>query len=572
MKNLEMAKILQEIGDILEVEDENPFRIRAYRKAAQNLESLTEDMEELAAQDRLTEIPGVGQDLALKIKEFLATGKVKFHQKLVREVPKGLLDIMAVPGVGPKTAKLLSEKLAIKGIDDLEKKAKAGKIAGLPGMKTKTEENILKGIEFLRRGKGRTPLGTAYSIANQIMERLKRLPEVKRICPAGSLRRMKETVRDIDILVTSTDPLNVMRTFTSLPLVQEVVAQGPTKSTIIAKEGIQVDVRVVDPESFGAALAYFTGSKNHNIRIREMAVRKGLKINEYGVFRVKTEKRIGGAEEKEVYGSVGLPYISPELREDTGEIETGLKRKLPKLVELGDIKGDLHVHSNYSDGFSSIEELARQAKEMGYQYICITDHSKRLPVAGGLKEADLLKQIKEIRALNKKLAGFRVLTGIEIEILNDGSLDYKDGILAQLDLVIAAIHSGFKQGKDKLTRRIIEAMKNRWVNVIAHPTGRLMGVRDAYELDLEEVFKAAKATNTALEINALPQRSDLNDINSRRAGELGVPLIIATDAHAIDQLGNMFFGVNVARRGWLEKKNILNTLSLERLFKAISKR
>lgn len=438
-------------------------------------------------------------------------------------------------------------------------------------MKAKTEENILKGIEFLRRGRGRTPLGTAYSIANQIIERLKELPEVKRISPAGSLRRMKETVRDIDILVTSTNPLKVMRTFISFPLVQEVVAQGPTKSTIIAKEGIQIDVRVVKPTSFGAALAYFTGSKNHNIRIREMAVRKGLKINEYGVFNVKTKKRIGGTEEEEVYRSVGLPYISPELREDTGEIEAGLKGRLPKLVTLGDIKGDLHVHSNYSDGYSSIKELAKQAKKMGYRYICITDHSKTLPVAGGLKEAELLKQIKEIRALNKKLKGFRVLAGIEVEILNDGSLDYKDEILGQLDLVIAAIHSGFKQGKDKLTKRIIEAMKNRYVNVIAHPTGRLMGVRDAYEIDLEEVFKAAKETNTALEINALPQRLDLNDISARRAGELGVPLIITTDAHAIDQLNNMVFGVNVARRGWLTRQKILNTLSLQELLKRLSK-
>ncbi len=572
MKNLEMAKILQQIGDILEVKDENPFRIRAYRKAAQNLESLAEDMEELAGQDRLTEIQGIGQDLALKIKEFLATGKVKFHQRLVREVPKGLLDIMAVPGVGPKTAKLLSKKLAIRSIDGLEKKARAGKIAGLPGMKAKTEENILKGIEFLRRGRGRTPLGTAYSIANQIMERLKKLPEVKRISPAGSLRRMKETVRDIDILVTSTDPLKVMRTFTSLPLVQEVVAQGPTKSTIIAKEGIQVDVRVVDPESFGAALTYFTGSKNHNIRIREMAVRKGLKINEYGVFSVKTKKRKGGAEEEEVYRSVGLPYISPELREDAGEIEAGLKGRLPKLVALGDIKGDLHIHSNYSDGYSSIEELVKYAKKTGYQYICITDHSKSLSVAGGLKEAELLEQIKEIRAQNKKLRGFKILAGIEVEILNDGSLDYKDEILSQLDLVIAAIHSGFKQGKDKLTRRTIAAMKNKYVNVIAHPTGRLMGVRDAYEIDLEEVFKVAKETDTALEINALPQRLDLNDINSRRAGELGVSLIIATDAHANDQLNCMVFGVNVARRGWLTRQNILNTLPLKELLKKLSKR
>lgn len=487
-------------------------------------------------------------------------------------MPKGLLELVTVPGVGPKTAKLLSERLKIKNIDDLRKKAKAGKIAELPGMKQKTEENILKGVEFLRRGRGKIPLGTAYTIAIQIIARLKRLPEVKRISPAGSLRRMKETVRDIDILVTSTKPQKVMHAFTSLPLVQEVVAEGLTKATVIAKDGIQIDVRVVDPKSFGAALTYFTGSKAHNIRIREMAVKKGLKINEYGVFKQKTKRRIGGAEEEEVYRAVGLPYIPPELREDAGEIEAGLKGKLPKLVELGDIKGDLHVHSESSDGYNSIKELAQAAKSVGYQYICITDHSKTLSIAGGLSDKEILKQADEIRVLNKKLKGIKVLSGIEVEILGDGSLDYKDDILKQLDFVIAAIHSGFKQGREKLTRRMVNAMKSKFVHVIVHPTGRLMGVRDAYEIDIEEVFKVAKETNTALEINAFPQRLDLNDINSRRAGELKVPLVISTDAHVVDQLDNMVFGVNVARRGWLKKGNILNTLPLPKFLKAISKR
>ncbi len=567
-----MAAIFNEIADLLEIKNENPFRIRAYRKAAQNIESLTQDVEEMAKKGALEDIPGIGKDLAGKIQEIVATGRLKYYEKLKSQIPTVILEMMSIPGIGPKTAKLLYDKLKIKSIGQLEKLARTHKICVLPGIKEKSEENILRGIGLFRKGKERMPLGTALPIAMEIINKLKALPEVNKISYAGSLRRMKETIRDIDILITSTRPKRIMDTFVSLPRVKEILANGETKSSILLKDGIQVDLRVVEPESFGAALLYFTGSKAHNIHLRRLANEMGYKISEYGIFKEATERRIAGKEEADVYKILGLVYIPPELREDTGEIEIAKKDKLPRLVKLGDILGDLHVHSKWSDGAHSFEELAEAAKKRGYQYIAITDHSKSLPVAGGLSESELRKQIKEIRKLNKKLRGIPLLTGAEMDILPDGRLDIPDDILAQLDIVIAAIHSGFKQSKGQLTKRIVNAMKNRYVRIIAHPTGRLMGTRDAYELDFEEIFKVAKDTNTALEINAFPQRLDLNDINSKRAKELGAFIAIATDAHTIDQLDNMSLGVSVARRGWLEKKDILNTSPLQTLLKRITKK
>jgi DNA polymerase (family 10) len=573
MKKLEMAKILNQIADLLEIKEENPFRIRAYRRAAQNLERLSQDLEDLTRTDRLTEIPGIGYDLSLKIKEFLSTGKVKLHQKLIKESPKGLLELMAVPTIGPKTAKLLSEKLNIKGIDDLEKCARSHKIAGLPGIKAKTEENILNAIDFLRRAGLSTPLGVAYPITTEIITRLKGLGQViKRISPAGSLRRMKETVRDIDILVSSSDSQQVMDTFVKLPLVQEILAHGSTKSSVRTKQGIQVDLRVVAPASFGAALTYFTGSKEHNIRLRKLALKKGLKLNEYGVFKVKTGKKIAGKEEADIYKSLGLTFIPPEIREDKGEIERALKGNLPRLLELSDIKADLHIHSDYSDGANTIEEIARSCQRMGYEYIAICDHSKSLSVAGGLSVRKLLEKTEKIKKLNKKLKKFKVLAGTEVDILADGSLDYENNVLKELDFVVAAIHTGFRQTKKQLTDRIIKAMGNRYVHLIAHPTGRLMEVRDPYVIDFKKIFKVARDTNTALEINAFPARLDLNYLNCRRAKEEGVNLIITTDAHTISHLANIFFGVSVARRGWLRKQDILNTLPAQQFLKKIAKR
>ncbi|MEA3560446.1 MAG: DNA polymerase/3'-5' exonuclease PolX [Candidatus Omnitrophota bacterium] len=571
-KKSEIAGILNQIADLLEIKEENPFRIRAYRRAAQSVERLSQNLEKLAGQDRLTEIPGVGHDLSLKIKEFLSTGKVKFHQELIKKSPQGFLELMTVSSIGPKTAKLLSEKLNIKSINQLEKYARFHKITGLPGLKEKSEDNILKGIEFLKRTRTRTPLGIACYITEEIIGQLEELPQVTRISPAGSLRRMRETVGDIDILVAAKSHQQVMDTFVNLPLAKEVLAHGPTKSSIRAKEGIQVDLRVVAPGSFGAALAYFTGSKEHNIKLRRLALKKGLKINEYGVFDVKTKKKIAGKEEFEIYKTLGLAFIPPEIREDQEEIERGLKKRIPKLLERSDIKGDLHIHSNYSDGANTIKEIAQVSQRMGYEYIAICDHSKSLAVAGGVPVKKLLKKIEEIKKLNKKLRKIRVLAGAEVNILPDGSLDYEDSLLKQLDFVVAAVHTGFKQNKEALTDRIVRAMENKYVHLIAHPTGRLIGVRDPYGIDLEKIFKAAKETNTALEINAFPARLDLNDRNCFQAKEKGVNLIITTDAHTIGQLNNMFFGVSVARRGWLKKKDILNTLPVRQFLEKITKR
>ena len=571
MKNNQITEVFNNIADILEIKEENPFRIRAYRKAAQSIERLTVDIETLARRDALNEIPGVGKDLAKKIKEYLASGKMSDYEKLKQEVPGDIFKFMEIPGVGPKTAKLLYEKLKIKDIDQLKKLALAHKVSGLPGLKEKTEENILRGIELIEKYKERLDIGGAWAIAQQIVEKLKELPEVKRISPAGSLRRMKEAVRDIDILVTSHKPDKVMDAFVKLPQVKEVLAHGSTKASVVTRQGIQVDLRAVAPECFGAALQYFTGSKEHNIKIRKMANNLGLKINEYGVFQEKTNKKIAGKSEEEIYRILKLPFIPPELREDKGEIEAGLKGKMPRLVELKDIKGDFHLHTNASDGAHSLEELAQAAREKGYEYIVICDHSQSLPIAGGLSAKELLAQVKEIHKLNKRFKGFRILTGVEVEILSDGRIDYDDTVLKELDVVVAAIHSGFKQSKEILTNRIVRAMENKFVNIIAHPTGRLSGVRNAYELDFEKIFKIAKETNTFLEINAYPQRLDLNDENIRWAKKSGAKLVISTDTHLLSQLNNMIFGLATARRGWLEKKDLLNTASLKVALEKIKK-
>jgi len=569
--NIEIAKIFNYIADILEIKSENRFRIRAYRRAAQSIEGLTEDIANIANREELLKIPGIGKDLAYKIAEFIDTGKIRFFEKLKREVPKVSLELITIPGIGPKTAKILVKQLKIKSIRELEKKAKAHKLATFPGIRRKTEENILRGIQIIKKGKARMPLGVALPLAEQIISRLTKTPGTNQVTPCGSLRRQKETIRDIDILVTSRNPKKVMDAFIKLPLIREVLAHGPTKSSAIVKDSTQVDIRAVKPKSFGAALMYFTGSKEHNIRLRELAIKKGFKINEYGIFNAKTHKRIGGVTEEQIYKILGLSFVPPELREDAGELEAAKKNKLPKLIGLKDIRGDLHVHTNASDGSNSIEELVRTAMKKGYEYIIISDHSKTLKVAGGLSERELLNQIKEIKKINKKLRGFRVLAGTEVDIMNDGSLDFDDSILAQLDIVIAAIHTGFKQPKEKLTMRIVNAMQNKHVNIISHLTGRLIGAREPYPLDLEEIFKTAKETNTALEISAYPQRLDLNDINSRRVKKLGIALSLGTDLHAIEHLENMRYGVSVARRGWLEKKNVLNTYSVAQLLRKIKK-
>ncbi len=564
--------MLWEMVEMLEIKGANLFRIRAFQKAAQNIENLGEDIAQIAKRGELQSIPGVGKGVAKRIEEILKTGKLKEYEKLKKGFPPGLMQIISVPEVGPKTARLLYDKLGIKSIKDLEKAAKAHKIQSLFGLGAKIEENILHGIEIHQELKKRMLLFEALSAVRPIIEDLKRLPEVRLISEAGSLRRRKETIGDIDILTSSTRPGTIMKAFIHFPEVKEILAKGLTKSSVRLKDGLQVDLRVVKPGSFGAALVYFTGSKSHNIKIRELAKKKKLKVSEYGVFRSKGNKKIAGKTEEEVYKSLGLPWIPPELREDQGEIEAAFKNQLPRLVKLSDIQGDFHVHSNWSDGADSIEDIAKAARAKGYQYIVIADHSQSLKVARGLSLENLKKKIHLIHKLNNNLKGLKVLTGAEVDIKSDGSLDYPDWILSELDVVIAAIHSGFKQSRDQLTTRILKAMGNKYVDIIAHPTGRLMGAREPYEIDFDKIFKQAGLTQIALEINAFPQRLDLNDLNVRRAKKFGVKFTIGTDAHILTQLANIELGVSVARRGWLEKNDLLNTLSLPDLQKWLKKK
>ncbi|NWF76529.1 MAG: DNA polymerase/3'-5' exonuclease PolX [Nitrospirae bacterium] len=570
MKNHEIAEIFNNIADLLEIKGENPFRIRAYRRAAMNIEAFSKDVAE-TSKIELLKIPGIGEDLAGKINEYIRTGRLQFYEDLKREVPEGLSILLSVPGLGPKTAKLLFERLKIKDLNDLERHALNHKLSRLPGIKEKTEENILKGIEMLKRGMERQPLGKVLPIANDIYEYLKNKAPVNRISIAGSIRRWKDTIKDIDILATSGDSKTVMNVFIHMPHVKDIIMHGPTKSSIIIHEGLQVDLRVVEEDSFGAALAYFTGSKTHNIRLREMASKFGMKINEYGIYREKDDKKLGGKEEEDIYNLLGLPYIPPELREDTGEIEAALEHRLPKLIELHDIQGDLHVHTKRSDGSHDFDELIEEAKKRGYKYIAITDHSKGLGIARGLTVERLMEEKKEIEALNKKLRGFKLISGTEVDVKSNGELDFADEVLKEMEIVVASIHSGFRQSKSQITKRLISAMKNPYVSIIAHPTGRLIGEREPYDVDIEEIFKAAKETKTVLEINAYPLRLDLNDVYAKKAKEMGIPLVICTDTHITSQFDYMSYGVSIARRGWLEKKDVLNTLSYEMVLRRMKK-
>jgi len=570
MDNIEFAKIFWEIAEFLELKNENRFRIRAYQKAARNIEALSENLEEIYKKGgikALEEVPGIGEGIAEKVENIIKTGKLPQHDKLLAQFPKSFISLMGTPGLGPKTAILLYKKLKIDSLEKLKKFAKEGKLRGLPGFGAKKEENILKGIELKERVKGRFLISEALDYAKPIVESLKKLKEVDQILPAGSLRRWQETIGDIDILVTSKNPEKVMKAFTSLPQVDRVLAKGSTKSSVVLKNGMQADVRVVDPNTFGAAAHYFTGSKQHNIEIRTLGVKKGLKISEYGIF--KGNKRIGGKEEVDVFKAVGLPFIPPELRQGTGEIEAAKKGKLPKLIELSDIRGDLQMHSKYSDGANTIEEMVEKAKQLGYEYIAITDHTKSTRVAGGQTEKEVLKELAYIDKLNSKLKGFRIIKGAEVDILPDGSLDYPDAVLKELEVVIAAIHSNFKMEKAKMTKRIIKAFQNKYVNILSHPTGRLIGVRDPYEVDMEEIIKAAKDTGTYLEINSFPERLDLCDIHAKRAKEEGVLISIDTDAHSAIQLEYIKYGVMTARRGWLEKKDVINTQPIDKLLKLL---
>jgi DNA polymerase (family 10) len=565
MKNKELADLFGKMADILEFKDENPFKISAYRKASRIIGDLTQDIEEIAEGGKLKEVPGIGEGMAQKILEYLKTGKVSKFEEVRKGVPDALIAIMDIPGMGPKTLSMIHKEKGISSLSQLEKAVEDGSLVGLPGIGEKKVENIKRGIQLLKQSKGRMNLGIAFPVAKEIVETLREKAGSKKIEWAGSLRRMRENIGDIDILATGPNKEKIVHTFTHLPEVKEVLASGETKASVIVEGGIQIDLRVVEEDSYGAALQYFTGSKGHNIHLRGIAKTKGIKINEYGVF--KGEKKVGGKEEEDVYRALGMDWIEPELREDRGEIEAAKEARLPKLVKEPEIKGDLHVHSNWSDGTSPIEEIARAAQKRGYQYVAICDHSKSLKITHGLDESRLMKQIEEIDRINEKMKGFQILKGTEVDILNDGRLDLSEKVLEKLDLVVAAVHSGFKQEKEKMTKRIVRALENPLVHILAHPSGRLLGARDPYEVGIDEVMEAAKQYGKALEINAYFERLDLDDIHCRKAKEMGIPLAIGTDSHHLDQMWMISLGVAVARRGWLETPNILNTLPLKGILK-----
>jgi DNA polymerase (family 10) len=565
VKNKELADLFDKMANILEFKGENPFKISAYRKASRVLGDLTQDIAEIAESGELKSVPGIGEGMAQKIEEYLKTGKISKYEEIKKGVSDELIAIMDIPGMGPKTLSMIHKEKGINNLSELEKALEEGSLIGLPGMGEKKAENIKRGIELLKASKGRMNLGVAFPLAKRIVESLREKTGSRKIEWAGSLRRMRENIGDIDILATGPNPEKIVHTFTHLPEVKEVLASGETKASVIVEGGVQIDLRVVEEDSYGAALQYFTGSKDHNIHLRGIAKARGIKINEYGVF--KGEKKIGGKEEKDVYKILGMDWIEPELREDRGEIEAAQKGELPKLIQEPEIRGDLHVHTKWSDGTSSIEEIAKAAQKRGYQYVAICDHSKSLRIAHGLDETRLLKQIEEIDRINEKLKGFQILKGTEVDILTDGKIDHPDKVLGRLDFVVAAIHSGFKQEKEKMTKRIVRALENPLVHCLAHPSGRLLGARVPYEVDIDEVMEAAKKYGKVLEINATLERLDLDDIHCKKAKEMGIRLVIGTDAHHLDQLWMMSLGVAVARRGWLETADLLNTLPLKGILK-----
>lgn len=567
MRNFEVAFIFNDIADILEIKGENFFKIRAYRKAAHTIENLPIEIEEVAKKSRLQEIDGIGKALEEKIHEILSTGTCRYYEELKRDFPRGLVEMLKIPGLGAKKIKVIYENLGITSIEELEKAAKAHKLRNLPGMGVKTEQSILKGIQTLKGHGERVLLAIALPVANRVVEILSSMNEVSHISIAGSLRRKKEMVKDIDILVATEKPDIVVKDFLKLPIISEVKAEGPTKVSVMLNMGIQMDLRLVKPQEFHSALQHFTGSKEHNTKLRSLALKMGYKLNEYGFFEKDGVEVFRPKSEEELYAKLSMPYIIPELREDRGEIEAALEDDLPEVVKLENIRGDLHVHSNFSDGVSSIEAMAKKAKSLGYEYIAITDHSKSLKIARGLDEGRLREQIEKIKEINARNEGIRILTGIEVDILTDGSLDFDDEILKELDVVIASVHSGFKQDQKTLTSRIVNACHNPYVNIIAHPTGRLLGRRGPYDVDMDKVLEAAAKTGTVLEINASPDRLDLNDVYVKRAMEMGIKIAINTDAHSPEAFTDMIYGVWVARRGWLTADNIINTFPLEKLLK-----
>ena len=572
MKNTEIAKVFSDIADLLELKGENIFKVRAYQTVVRSIEQLPVELEQMVKEGKdLKEIPGVGEAIEKKIVELVTTGKLKVYEDLKAEFPKGITTLLEVPGIGPKTAKLLAAELDISSIEELEAALVGGRVARLYRMGDKTAENILHNIQAMRRKDQRISIGEALAVVDEVTARLKDVPGLKNLVAAGSVRRFRETVGDIDIMGTADDADSIIQAFTHLPIVKEVIAGGSTKASVRVAGELQVDLRIVEHEAFGSLLQHFTGSKEHNIILRERAQRQGLSLSEYGITDVATGKLEKYATEEAFYARLGLQYMPPEIREAGQEIARAEKGTIPKLIEIGDIKGDLHVHTDWSDGRDSVETVALAAKARGYRYIAITDHSQALGIARGLDTARLKQQIAEIAELNRKIGGIRILTGLEVDIHADGSLDMPDEALAGLDFVIASVHSGFNQDREKMTKRIIRAMENPNVDMYAHPTCRLLPGRESVAVDMEALFQAARRTGTIMEINASPMRLDLKDVHIYRARELGVKLVIATDAHSAEHYDFTRFGIGIARRGWCEAKDILNTKSLRQLLSLLKK-
>lgn len=573
MENGDIASVISDYADLLDIKGENAFRIRSYNSAVRTIRDLTVSLEQMVKDEEdLTSIKGIGKSIAEKISEVVETGTFKSHESLKKKLNPSLLDLLRLEGFGPKKVKLVYEELGIDSVDALESAAKKGDLRDLAGMGAKTEEKLLKSIAHFRTGIGRFRISVGVEKGEAILNYMREVKGIEQLEMAGSLRRRRETIGDLDVLAVCKDQQEVMDHFVSYPEVEEVLAHGQTKSSIRLHNGLQVDCRVVPAESFGAALHYFSGSQSHNIAIRGRANDRGLTINEYGVAEVKSGRRVSGAEEKDIFEAVGLPWIPPELRENRGEIEEAEAGELPKLIEIGDMKGDLQMHTTASDGANSILEMAEKCKSRGYEYCAITDHSKAVVVANGLDEERLAEHLKEIDKANDQIKGFQILKSVEVDVMPDGSLDLEDRILSECDVVVASVHFQTRMPPEEMTARILKGFENPNVSILAHPTGRLVLEREAFQFDMEKVFAAAKEAGIFLEINAHPHRLDLNDIHCRQAKEAGAGIVISTDAHRKQELDLMPYGVWTARRGWLEKKDVINTRPLKSFLKALRKK
>ena len=562
--NAEIAKTLYEIGEILTIKGDR-FRSRAYNMAAQRVTALTEDIRVIAERGELEQIPGVGKSIALTISDILENSESEVLNDLRESLPPGVLRMIEIEGIGPKLAMRFSQELNITGIEELEKAAKEQRLRGLKGFGAKKEENIIKAISEYKNRSTRFLLGEVLPIIQGILTYMEGNEAVRRVEVAGSARRRKETVGDLDVLVSSNEPEKVTEHFVSMPPIVRILGQGPTKSTVVLRNMLQVDLRVIPPESYGAALQYFTGSKEHNVKFRTIGVKAGLKLNEYGLYDRETDELIAAEDEETIYESMGMRWMPPEIRENTGEIEAAMEDRLPELVALDQIKGDLHIHTDYSHAVDPLEHMVEKAVSMGHQYIAITDHSKSLAIAKGLSEKRLAKLIKEIETLDAEYPEVRIIKGTECDIKGDGSLDYSDDTLSQLDFVIASVHTGFQNDEEKLTQRMVDAIHNPYVKAIGHPTGRLIQRRSPYALDMDRVFEAAAEQNVFMEINGSPSRLDLTDVNTRRAKEMGVKLSLGSDAHSVSQMEFLPLSVAVARRGWLTQEDVVNTWELEKV-------